>query len=145
MLLDVIEPVPVGELVTWCHRMVICAKKNGEPRRTVDFQALNPRATRETHHTPSPFHQAWSVPHDKRKTLLDAWNGCHSLPIRKEDRHLTTFITLWSRYGYKTAPEGYIASGDRYTRRYDELVSDVHNKTKCDDDVLLWSDSIESP
>ena len=49
--LDVLEPVPVGEPVTWCHRMVICAKKNGKPRRTVDFQALNLHATRETHHT----------------------------------------------------------------------------------------------
>ena len=141
--LGVIEPVPVGEPVTWCHRMVICAKKNGEPQRTVDFQALNAHATRETHHTPSPFHQARSVPHGKRKTVLDAWNGYHSVPIRKEDRHLTTFITPWGRYRYKTAPQGYIASGDGYTRRYDELVSEVSNKTKCVDDVLLWSDSIE--
>ena len=40
--LGVLEPVPVGEPVTWCHRMVICAKKNGKPRRTV---ALNLHAT----------------------------------------------------------------------------------------------------
>ena len=39
--LGVIEPVPIGEPVTWCHRMVVCAKKDGTPRRTVDFQALN--------------------------------------------------------------------------------------------------------
>ena len=32
--LGVLEPVPVGEPVTWCHRMVICAKKNGKPRRS---------------------------------------------------------------------------------------------------------------
>lgn len=65
--LGVIEPVPVGEPVTWCHRMVVCAKKNGKPRRTVDFQALNAHAIRETHHTQSPFHQARSVPQDKKK------------------------------------------------------------------------------
>ncbi|XP_021365018.1 uncharacterized protein LOC110457888 [Mizuhopecten yessoensis] len=141
--LGVIEPVPVGEPVTWCHRMVICAKKNGTPRRTVDFQPLNAHATRETHHTPSPFHQARSIPHGKKKTLFDAWNGYHSVPICKEDRHLTTFITPWGRYRYKTAPQGYIASGDGYTRRYDELVSDIPNKTKCVDDVLLWSDTVE--
>ena len=29
--LGVIEPVPVGKPVTWCHRMVVCAKKNGKP------------------------------------------------------------------------------------------------------------------
>lgn len=141
--LGVLEPVPIGEPVTWCHRMVICAKKNGKPRRTVDFQPLNVHATRETHHTPSPFHQARSVPHDKKKTVLDAWNGYHSVPIRFEDRHLTTFIIPWGRYRYKTTPQGYIASRDGYTRRYDAIVSDIPNKTKCVDDALLWADNLK--
>ena len=46
--LGVLEPVPIGEPVKWCHRMVVCAKMNGKPRRTVDFQALNAHATHET-------------------------------------------------------------------------------------------------
>jgi len=141
--LGVLEPVPVGDPVTWCHRMVVCAKKTGKPRRTVDFQALNTHAIRETHHTQSPFHQARAVPHETKKTVFDAWNGYHSVPIREEDRHLTTFITPWGRYRYRTAPQGYIASGDGYTRRFDEIVSDIPNKTKCVDDTLLWADNIE--
>ena len=44
--LGVIEPVPVGEPDTWVHRMIITAKKNGNPRRTVDLQSLNVHATR---------------------------------------------------------------------------------------------------
>ena len=109
--LGVLEPVPVGEPVTWCHWMVACAKKNGKPRRTVDFQALNRHATRETHHTQSPFHQARLVPHNTKKTVFDCWNGYHSIPLHKDDYHLTTFITPWGQYRYKTAPQGYIASG----------------------------------
>ena len=81
--LGVIEPVPVGEPVTWCHRMVVCAKKNGKPRRTVDFQALNVHAARETHHTQSPFHQASSIPSGKKKTVFDCWNGYHSIPLHE--------------------------------------------------------------
>merc|ERR1712015_83091 len=65
--LGVIEKVPVGDHVSWCHRMVICAKKNGKPRRTVDFQPLNKYAKRETHHTESPYLQARSVPRDTVK------------------------------------------------------------------------------
>ena len=141
--LGVIEPVPIGEPVTWCHRMVICAKKNGKPRRTIDFQALNIHATRETHHTQSPFHQARSVPHGKKKTVFDAWNGYHSVPLHPEDRHFTTFITPWGRYRYCAAPQGYIASGDGYSRRFDEIASTVPDKTKCIDDTLLWSNTIE--
>ena len=104
ILLGVIEPVPVGEPVTWCHRMVVCAKKDGKPRRTVDFQPLNKHATRETHHTQPPFHQARSVPQHTNKSVFDAWNGYHSVALCKEDRSLTTFITPWGRYRYMTAP-----------------------------------------
>ena len=141
--LGVIEKVLVGEPVTWCHRMVVCAKKSGKPRRTVDFQPLNSHATCETHHTQSPFHQARSVPSNMRETVFDAWNGYHSAPLHPDDRHLTTFITPWGCYRYLVAPQGYIASGDGYSRRYDEIVADIHRKTKCIDDTLLWSGTIE--
>ena len=141
--LGVLEKVPIGEPVTWCHRMVVCAKKNGEPRRTVDFQALNACATRETHHTQSPFHQVRSIPHNVKKTVTDAWNGYHSVPLCEEDKHLTTFITPWGRYRYCTAPQGYISSGDGYTRRFDEIASDFPNKIKVVDDSLLWADTLE--
>ena len=141
--LGVIELVPVGEVVTWCHRMVICPKKNGKPRRTVDFQPLNKYAARETHHTDSPFLQARSIPKNTLKTVFDAWNGYHSVPLDERDRHYTTFITPWGRYRYCVAPQGYISSGDAYTRRFDEIVSDFPNKTKCVDDALLWGASIE--
>ena len=60
--LGVLEKVPVGTPDTWCHRMVIVGKANGEPRRVVDFQPLNQHATRETHHIKSLYHQARSIP-----------------------------------------------------------------------------------
>lgn len=141
--LGVIEEVPIGTPVTWCHRMVINPKKNGKPRRTVDLQELNLHATRETHHTQSPFHQARAVPRQTKKTVCDAWNGYHAVPLHPDDRHLTTFITPWGRYRYCVAPQGYTASGDGYSRRFDAVVADIPRKTKCVDDTLLWSDSIE--
>lgn len=144
--LGVVEPVPVGEPVTWCHRMVVVSKKNGKPRRCVDLQPLNRHAVRETHHTPSPFHQARSVPGNTYKTVLDAWNGYHSVPLHADDRHLTTFLTPWGRYRYRVAPQGYVSSGDGYTRRYDEIVLSAglsHSSyTKCVDDTLIWGNSI---
>ena len=86
--LGVLELVPVGEPVTWCHLMVICAKKSGKPRRKVDFRALNFHARWETHHTQSPFHQARSVPGGTKKTVFNCWNGYHSVPLHPDDHHL---------------------------------------------------------
>ena len=60
-----------------------------------------------------------------------------------KDRHLTTFITPWGRYRYRVCPQGYIASGDAYTRRFDEIISDIENKTKVVDDTAMWSLNIE--
>lgn len=106
----------------------------------MDFQDLNKYSTRETHSTASPYDQARSVPADTKKTVCDAWNGYHSVPLHNDDRHFTTFLTPWGRYRYKTTPQGYAASGDGYTRRYDEIISHIGNHTKCIDDALIWAD-----
>ena len=141
--LGVIEPVPWGEPTIWCSRMITVAKSNGSPRRTIDLQALNDASLRQTHHTPPPFHLAMSVPHNTKKTIFDAWNGYHSLAIREEDRHYTTFITPWGRYRYCCAPQGFLASNDGYTRRFDEIISDIKNKVKIVDDTILWEEDVE--
>ena len=140
--IGVIERVPSGTPTTWCHRMVVVPKKDNSPRRTVNFQPLNQYSSRQTHHTMSPFHQASMVPSGTFKTVLDAWNGYHSVLLDPESRHLTTFITPWGRYQYRTMPQGYLAAGDAYTERYDRIIGDVENKTKCVDDTCLWSSNI---
>ena len=128
--LGILERVPMSVKPSWCHVMVPCSKKNGEPRRTIDFQALNKFALRETHHTQSPFHKARSVPANMFKTVFDAFEGYHCVGLHEDDRHYTTFITPCGLYRYKVAPQGYIASGDGYTRRFDEIVAHIPNKTK---------------
>ena len=75
--LGVLEKVKIGEPTTWCSPMVVTPKKNGEPRRVVDLQALNRVAVRQTHATMSPYHQAVSVPRGTFKTVLDAFEGYH--------------------------------------------------------------------
>ena len=141
--LGVLERVPMGEKPTWCFRMVLARKPDGSPRRTVDLSPLNKFCYREPHHVQPPFQQAKSIPPNTYKTVLDAWNGYHSVPIREADRHLTTFITPFGRFRYRTAPQGFKASGDGYTRRYDEIISEVERKTKATDDTVLWDECME--
>ena len=140
----VIEPVPIGDPVQWCSPMVVTAKSSGGPRRTVDLQKLNQQCLRETHHCQSPFRLASQVPPHTWKSVVDATDGYHAIPLDDESKPLTTFITEWGRYRYRRLPQGYSASQDAYTRRYDHIIKDVPRKVKCIDDTLLYSDSIES-
>ena len=61
--LGVIEPVPIGEPVTWCHRMVVCPKKNGNlaeqwtSRHSTSMQPERPTTPNppSIRHGPSPM------------------------------------------------------------------------------------------
>ena len=58
-------------------------------------------------------------------------------------RDATTFITEWGRYRYLRAPQGFHASGDGYTRRFDDITIDMPRKTRIIDDSLLWDTGLE--
>ena len=142
--LDIIEPIPQGVPTRWCSRMVVVAKKDGSPRRTVDLQALNKATLRETHHTPTPFNIVSTIPNRMKKTILDAWNGYHSVPLSSESREATTFITEWGRYRYKRAPQGFHGSNDGYTKRFDDITVDFPRTVRCIDDSLLYDTDIST-
>ena len=142
--LGVIEKVPYGEPVSWCHRMVITRKHDGSPRRTVDLSPLNKVCKRETFSAEAPFQLARRVPGRTWKTVMDAWNGYHSVPLREEDRPLTTFITPFGRYRYTRAPQGYLSSGDGYNRRFDSILSEFERKERCVDDTIFYDSDLEA-
>lgn len=139
----VIEPVPAGEATDWCARMVVVAKKNGQPRRTVDFQRLNACCKRETHHTAAPFDMVSGIPVHTYKTVADAFWGFHQVSLDVESRRLTTFITPWGRFRYRRTPMGHCSASDAYTRRFDDAIQDIPRKYKCVDDTLLYDISVE--
>ena len=141
--LGVIEKVPVNEPVRWCSRMLITPKTDGTPRRVIDFSPINRNAPRQLHHTKSPHTIAMGVPGNTVKTVLDNWHGYHSVPIYEPDRPLTTFITPYGRYRYRTVPQGFISAGDGYTHRMDLIVEGTKNYDHCVDDSILWDATIE--
>ena len=92
--LGIIREAPLGEPSEWCMRMVTVAKKDGKPRRT----PLNKYCKREIHHTPTPIDVVSNIPSKSYKTVLDAYNGYHQVPLTEDSVKLTSFITVWSVY-----------------------------------------------
>ena len=141
--LGVCERVPPNTEDIWCSPMIIAPKKNGEPRRIVDLRHLNKSAARQTHGGETPFSLATSVPPGTYRTTCDAWNGYHSVPIREEDRHFTTFLTEWGRFRYRTVPQGFLSSGDGYCHRFDEVTRGFQDHKRLVDDSILWDSCLE--
>ena len=144
--LGVIEPVHVGEPMTWCSRMVITRKKkSGGPRRCVDYQALNKFCSRETHHTyDEPLSSDDALPGEQEKYR---YRRLERLPLSSHPRGRPPLHHIHHAMGpiqvKKNLSQGFVAAGDGYTRRYDEVVADIPHKTKCIDDVGMWAPTIE--
>ena len=141
--MGVISKVPHNVPTKWCHRMVVTPKPNGDARRTIDLSPLNKHTLREVHAMRSPFQLAKGVPANTWRTVNDAWNGYHSVPLREEDRHLTTFITHIGRYWCNRAPQGFVSSGDGFNRRLDELLAKFPRHKRCVDDNLTYDEYLE--
>ena len=84
------------------------------------------------------------VPRHTWKTITDAKNGFHSIPLRESDRHLTTFITPYGRWRYKRGVQGYVSSGDAFNRRFDAILTDFPKKERLMDDTLHYDEDLES-
>ena len=111
--------------------MHITAKHDGSPRRTIDFQALNPASHRQSHHTSSPWKLVSSIPENTNKLSFDAYTGYHSLPLAsKQDK---AFLNQWGRYRYLKCPQGFIVAGEAYTNRMNRITQEVPRKKSCID------------
>ena len=63
--------------------------------------------------------------------------------LDEESQWLITFIIEWGRFMYLRMPQSYLASGDDYTQRYDEIIEDIPTKVKIVDNTLVYNSIIE--
>ena len=134
--LGVLEQVPIGTPVTWCHRMVVCPKKNGSLRRTKPSTGT-PHGRHTTHNRhstrPDRYPSTRRRPYSTPGMVTTRWPSTRQIVT---SQHLL-------RHGVDTATaRPHRASGDGYTSRYEGIVAHITEKTKCIDDSLLWSSDI---
>ena len=92
----IIEKVPIGESLTWCHPMVIVPKKaSDEPRVTVDLTGLNKYVKRPAYPSRTPREAVAAItPGSKYFTTLDSRHGYWQVLLDAESSKLDTFLTL---------------------------------------------------
>ena len=117
--IGIIEEVPANTPAKWCHKMVVTSKPG----------SIKPGAQ--------------SITANSYKTVTDAWQGFHMIPIHKDSREYTTFLTEWGMFRYKRMQMGDHVSMDAYNYRFDKVTAKVENKKRCVDDSLLYSYTLE--
>ena len=143
--LGLLEKADVNSPVKWLSRMIASVKKDGSPRRLIDYKRLNVAIPRKTNITKSPFMCASVCPPGKKKTLLDTKDGYHSVILALgESREVTEFLCEFGRYRCVGSGQGLICNGDAYTHRFDNITLKFTNVGRCVDDSLLWEDDLKS-
>ena len=141
---SILEKVPHDEPSQRCHYVKITRKYDGTLRRTVDLSPLNKFHKREIFASKTPFHLACRIQGRTWKTVSNAWNGCHSVSLRKFDRHLTTFITSMGRWRYIRVTQGFLLSGDGYNRRFNAILTEFEQKECYVDDTIFYDTELEN-
>jgi hypothetical protein len=143
--LGILEKVDINSPVKWLSRMLVTMKKDGSPQRIIDYKKLNNAIPRQTNITKSPFMCASDCRLGKKKSILDAKDGYHSVVLEKgESRAVTEFLCEFGRYRCIGSGQGLICSGDAYTHRFNNITSKFQNVVRCVDDSQLWEDDLRT-
>ena len=81
--LGILEKVDINSPVKWLSRKLVTMKKDGSPHRMIDCKKLNNAIPRQTNITKCPFMCASACPPGKKKSILDAKDGYHSVVLEK--------------------------------------------------------------
>ena len=89
----------VKDVSDWCSPMSFVPKPNGDVKPVVDLVHLNKFVEKPVHLFPSPKDIIVQIPGtSKYSAVFDAKNGYWQIPLDKESKPLTTFITEWGCY-----------------------------------------------
>ena len=81
-----------------------------------------------------PFLEAQSVPTNTFKTVTDAYQGFHMIPLHPDSRKYTMFITEDGMYQYMRMPMGDHVSMDAYNAWFNNIIKGVKDVKRCVDE-----------
>ena len=133
----------VSEPTAWCAGMVVVPKQNGNLRICVDLKPLDENLLREVHPLPKVDETLAQLAGAKIFSKLDANSGFWQIPLAKESRLLTTFVTPYGRYCFNKLLFGICSAPEHFQRRMSEVLAGLEGVLCLMDDVLVFGKSAE--
>ena len=128
----------VDEPTPWCAGMVVVPKKDGKISICVDLKPLNENVLREVHPLLKVDETLAQLSGAKVFSKLDANSGFWQIPLAKDSRLLTTFITPFGRYCFNKMPFGISSAPEHFQKRMSQLLTGLHGVLCLMDDVLVF-------
>ena len=122
----------------WCAGMVVVPKKSGEVRICVDLKSLNESVLRETHPLPGVDETLAQLTGATVMSKLDANSGFWQIPLSKDSRELTTFITPFGRYCFNKLPFGISSAPEHFQKRMSTILDGLAGVLCLMDDILIF-------
>lgn len=106
----------------WRAGMVVIPKKLGEVRICIDLKPLNESVLREPYPMPKVDDTLAIVSGATLFSKLNANSGFWQIPLLKESRQLTTFITPFGRFHFNKLPFGISCTPELLQRRMNQML-----------------------
>ena len=123
--------------------MVVVPKKMGEVRISVDLKLLNESVQRELYPMPKVDDTLALLSGTTIFSKLDSNSGFWQIPLSKESRPLTTFITPFGRFHFNKLPFGISCAPELFQRRMNQMLEGLEGVVCLVDDVLVFGSNRE--
>jgi hypothetical protein len=124
----------------WAHPVVCVAKKNGSVRLCIDFRLLNSFTVPDAYPMKIAKDLLFEVGQAKFITVLDLTKGYWQIPMEKEAKPFTAFVTHSGHYQWNVLPFGMKNAGSTFQKSIDKAL-ELH-KAYCRsyiDDLAIFS------
>ena len=128
----------VDQPTDWCAGMVVVQKKSGGVRICVDLKPLNMNVLREVHPMPHVDDTLAQLAGGRIFSKLDANSGFWQVPLTKNCRHLTTFITPFGRYCFNKLPFGISSAPEFFQKQMSNILEGLPGVLCHLDDINNW-------
>ena len=120
-------------------------KKNGKYRFCVAYIGLNAQTERESWPLPNIEEVLDGLGGFEYYTTLDGFSGFNTIPIERDDQHLTTFRTPWGTFCYTVMPFGLKNAPHTYCRYMHKVFAHLLAKSVKTymDDIAVASHTFE--
>ena len=121
-----------------------CPKKSGAVTICVDLKPLNESVLRAVHPIPTVDETLAHLSGATIFSKLDANSGFWQIPLAKESRLLTTFITPMGRYYFNKLPFGISSAPELFQKRMKRIMEGLEGTVCHMDDILVFgADQVE--